>query len=56
MIMECISGRMRDVALQLAPEEPEAGPWRAEPLRMVIEALTERVQAGLSLAIRSSWR
>jgi hypothetical protein len=28
------------MALQLAPEEPEAGPWRAEPLSVVIEALT----------------
>jgi hypothetical protein len=28
------------VAVQLAPEEPEAGPWRAEPLSAVIEAVT----------------
>jgi hypothetical protein len=28
------------VTLQLAPEEPEAGPWRAEPLSQVIEVLT----------------
>jgi hypothetical protein len=28
------------MALQLAPGEPEAGPWRAEPLSTVIEALT----------------
>jgi hypothetical protein len=28
------------MVLQLAPEEPEAGPWRAEPLRTVIEAIT----------------
>jgi len=28
------------VSLQLAPEEPEAGPWRAEPLSQVIEILT----------------
>jgi hypothetical protein len=27
------------MTLQLAPEEPEAGPWRAEPLSAVIEAL-----------------
>lgn len=28
------------MVLQLVPEEPEAGPWRVEPLTMVIEALT----------------
>jgi hypothetical protein len=28
------------MALQLAPGEPEAGPWHAEPLSTVIEALT----------------
>jgi hypothetical protein len=28
--------------LQLAPEEPEAGPWRAELLSTVIEAITRR--------------
>jgi hypothetical protein len=28
------------VALQLAPEEPEAGPWRAKRLAVVIESLT----------------
>ncbi len=28
---------MRDMALQLAPEEPEAGPWRVELLSTVIE-------------------
>lgn len=28
--------------MQLAPEEPEAGPWRTEPLRTVIEAPTMR--------------
>jgi hypothetical protein len=28
-----------DMALQLAPEEPEAGPWRAEPLSAVVGAL-----------------
>jgi hypothetical protein len=30
------------MALQLAPEEPEAGPWRAEVLNTVIEAMTPR--------------
>jgi hypothetical protein len=30
---------MTGVALQLAPEEPEAGPWRVAPLTTVIEAL-----------------
>lgn len=28
--------------MQLADEEPEAGPWRAEPLTTVIEALVVR--------------
>ena len=28
------------MALQLAPEEPEAGPWRAESLQTVIDGLT----------------
>jgi hypothetical protein len=27
--------------MQLAPEEPEAGPWRAEPLGTVIETLSQ---------------
>jgi hypothetical protein len=27
------------MALQLASEEPEGGPWRAEPLAVVIDAL-----------------
>jgi hypothetical protein len=30
------------MALQLAPEEPEAGPWRAEPLTALVQALTQR--------------
>jgi hypothetical protein len=30
------------VALQLAPEEPEAGPWRAEPLTVLVQALAQR--------------
>jgi hypothetical protein len=29
------------MALQLAPEEPEAGPWRAEPLTALVQALTQ---------------
>ena len=28
------------MALQLAPEEPEAGPWRAKPITVVIDSLT----------------
>ena len=31
------------MTLQLAPEEPEAGPWRAELLTTVIETLTQPV-------------
>jgi hypothetical protein len=31
-----------DMALQLAPEEPEAGPWRAELLSTLVEAITRR--------------
>jgi hypothetical protein len=31
------------MALQLAPEEPEAGPWRTEPLAVLVRALTQRV-------------
>ena len=31
------------MALQLAREEPEAGPWRAEPLTVLVQALTQRV-------------
>lgn len=30
---------MEDVSLQLAPEEPEAVPWRVEPLSTVIDAV-----------------
>jgi hypothetical protein len=28
------------MALRLAPEEPEAGPWRAEPLTAIVRAVT----------------
>jgi hypothetical protein len=35
--------------LQLAPDEPEAGPWRAEPLSAVIDKLT---RVGLAAAVR----
>jgi hypothetical protein len=35
------------MALQLAPEEPEAGPWRAEPLTALVQALTQRVPGGI---------
>jgi len=30
------------MTFQLAPEEPEAGPWRAEPLTMIAPAITRR--------------
>lgn len=30
------------MALQLAPEEPEAGPWHAELLSTVVETMTRR--------------
>jgi hypothetical protein len=39
------------MALQLPLGEPEAGPWRAEPLSTVIEALTRPVPGG---AVRGS--
>jgi hypothetical protein len=29
------------MALQLSPEEPEAGPWRAEPLSVLVQALAQ---------------
>ena len=32
-------GQTKDMALQLAPGEPEAEPWRTEPLSTVIETL-----------------
>jgi hypothetical protein len=32
------------MALQLAPEEPEAGPWHAEPLTVLVQALIQRTQ------------
>jgi hypothetical protein len=35
------------MGLQLAPEEPEAGPWRTEPLAVLIQALTRRVPGGI---------
>jgi hypothetical protein len=35
------------MALQLAPGEPEAGPWRTEPLRAIIEALTRSRPGGV---------
>jgi hypothetical protein len=31
------------MALQLAPEEPEAGPWRTVPLAVLVEALTQPI-------------
>ncbi|MGH3164862.1 MAG: hypothetical protein ACRDN0_03080, partial [Trebonia sp.] len=30
------------MALQLAPEEPEAGPWRVELLSNIVDAVTRR--------------
>jgi hypothetical protein len=33
---------MEGMALQLSPEEPEAGPWRVEPLGTVVSAVTRR--------------
>jgi hypothetical protein len=30
-----------DMTLQLAPEEPEAGPWRVEPLAVLVQAITQ---------------
>ena len=45
----------RDMALQLADEEPEAGPWRAELLSAVIEATIWRARPGPWRAVRSSW-
>ena len=35
------------MALQLAPEEPEAGPWRTEPLTVLVQALTQRIPGGI---------
>jgi hypothetical protein len=35
------------MALQLAPEEPEAGPWRTEPLAALVQALTQRIPGGI---------
>jgi hypothetical protein len=35
------------MALQLAPEEPAAGPWRTEPLRELVGALTKRKLGGV---------
>jgi hypothetical protein len=35
------------MALQLAPEEPEAGPWRTEPLTVLVQAVTQRVAGGI---------
>jgi hypothetical protein len=39
MLIVGIAGRTGDVSLQLALEEPEARPWRVEPLTAVIGAL-----------------
>jgi hypothetical protein len=36
----------KDESVQLAPEEPEAGPWRVESLSTVIETMTCRGPAG----------
>jgi hypothetical protein len=42
-----------DMALQLAPEEPEAGPWRVESLSTVINAVTRR-KPGRSSSARAA--
>lgn len=42
---------MESVSLQLAPEEPEAAPWRVELLSTVIEAVT-RGEPGKVVAAR----
>jgi hypothetical protein len=34
------------MALQLAPEEPEARPWRVEPLTALVQSLTQRGSGG----------
>jgi hypothetical protein len=36
------------MALQLAPEEPEAGPWRAEALAVLVRSLTRPAAARIS--------
>ena len=36
------AGHDENMALQLAPEEPEAGPWRVELLSTVVNAVTRR--------------
>jgi hypothetical protein len=43
-------GRRKDdgMALQLAPEEPEAGPWRAEPLASFVRTLTRGAPDGIA--------
>jgi hypothetical protein len=35
------------MGLQLAPEEPEAWPWRTEPLIVLVQALTRRAPRGI---------
>lgn len=35
------------MVLQLAPEEPEAGPWRIETLAVLVETLTRRGSGGV---------
>ena len=44
------------MALQLPPEEPEAGPWRAEQLSTLLEAIIRREPGNVSPAARSSWQ
>ena len=39
------------MVLRLAPDEPEAGPWRTEPLTVLVEALTQRVPGGIGRPI-----
>jgi hypothetical protein len=41
-----------DMALQLAPEEPEAGPWRAVPLPVLVRAVTRRRPGSMGCGLR----
>jgi len=34
------------MTLQLAPEEPEAGPWRVEPLSTIVNTATDQGSSG----------
>jgi hypothetical protein len=43
------------VALQLSPDEPEAGRWHAQPVTDVAAALLELGQARAPITVRSCW-